>query len=207
MSAPWRARWVLALLALSAAAIAAAPSLMPPGYSWVFHSISESAAQGQQGAWMARTGFLLFGFAVLRLARIRRAGWGLLGTLLLGLFGVFMVSTAAFSHRPWQEGVEFDAFEDVLHSVTASGMGVAFAFGVLAVSIHRARASLPTRAFDLVAIAAAVVIPMTMAARPDIAGLAQRSMFLIAYLWYGSEALRGGQSTDGSSLREPRRGR
>jgi hypothetical protein len=183
----------LGLLILSAAAIVAAPLAMPPGYSWVSHAISESAAQGQQGAWVARLGFLLFGFSVLLLASIRRAAWGLPGTLLLGLFGVFMLATAAFSHKPWQVGVPFDEFEDLLHSVTATGMGTAFAFGVLAVAIHRARDSLPLRVSDVVAVAAAVVIPITMNARPDFAGFVQRAMFLIAYAWYGAEALRGSE--------------
>jgi hypothetical protein len=186
----WRELAVVGLLILSAVAIATAPFVMPSGYSWISHAISESAAQGQQRAWVARLGFLLFGFAVLLLASIRRAAWGWPGTLLLGLFGIFMVATAAFSHRPWQAGVPFDEFEDLLHSVTATGMGMAFAFGVLAVAIHRARTSLPLRIADVAAVAAAVVIPMTMNARPDIAGLVQRAMFLIAYAWYGAEALR-----------------
>lgn len=185
----WTTLSVVGLLALSAAAIATAPMVMPPGYSWISNAISESAAQAQEGAWLARLGFLLFGFAVLLLAPMKRPSWGLPATLLLGLFGVFMVSTAAFSHKPWQPEVPFDAFEDFLHSVTAGGMGTAFALGVLAVAVRRARGSLRVRPFDLVAIAAAVVIPLIMVARPDAAGLAQRSMFLIAYLWYGAEAL------------------
>ncbi len=38
----------------SAAAIALAPMALPGEYSWVRHSISESAAQAQDGAWVAR---------------------------------------------------------------------------------------------------------------------------------------------------------
>jgi hypothetical protein len=34
---------VLALLALSALAVAAAPAVMPDGYSWTSHAISESS--------------------------------------------------------------------------------------------------------------------------------------------------------------------
>lgn len=56
---------VLLLLALSAVLILVAPVMMPDSYSWVSNYISESAAQNVTDAWVARLGFLLFGFAVL----------------------------------------------------------------------------------------------------------------------------------------------
>jgi hypothetical protein len=40
---------------------------MPADYSWVSNTTSESAAQGVQGAWMARLGFVLFGMSVILL--------------------------------------------------------------------------------------------------------------------------------------------
>jgi hypothetical protein len=52
-------------------------------------------------------------------------------------FGIFMVATAAFSVRPWLEGVAFDFVEDGLHSFTATAMGFAFAFGVLVLFLQR----------------------------------------------------------------------
>lgn len=181
---------IVALLALSATAIALAPLAMPEGYSWVSNAISESAAQAQQGAWVARIGFLLFGFAVLWLTRQRREAWGTWGVVFFGAFGVFMISTAAFSHRPWQTGVPFDEFEDLLHSVTASGMGLAFAAGVVAVTLRRGSGAMRARAFDVVAVLASVVLPMGMANWASVGGLLQRLLFLIAYVWYAVEALR-----------------
>jgi hypothetical protein len=56
---------VLSCLTVSALALAVAPMLMPESYSWVVHTTSESAAQGVNGAWLARLGFVAFGFAVL----------------------------------------------------------------------------------------------------------------------------------------------
>lgn len=85
---------VLSLLVLSAAAVGVAPLVMADGYSWVSHAISESAAQAQEGAWVARLGFLLMGFAVLRLDRLAAPRRGRAGAFLLGAFGVLLVEDA-----------------------------------------------------------------------------------------------------------------
>jgi len=56
---------VLAGLGASAAALAAAPALMPASYSWISDTTSQSAAQGLSGAWLARLGFVLLGLSVM----------------------------------------------------------------------------------------------------------------------------------------------
>ena len=103
-------------------------------------------------------------------------------------FGLFMVSTAAFSHRPWLTEAPFDEFEDVLHSITATGMGFAFAFGVVIRLLQRERGDNPRKIFDAVAIVAATALPLMGDLWPAYGGLTQRVLFLVAYLWYGAEA-------------------
>jgi hypothetical protein len=51
-----------------------------------------------------------------------------------------MFVTVAFSVRPWIEAHPFDPVEDGLHSFTATAMGFAFAFGVLACLLKRTSA-------------------------------------------------------------------
>lgn len=181
---------VLVGFAASVAALAAAPALMPAGYSWVSQTTSESAAQGVQGAWLARLGFLLFGLSVILLATLCRDGWGRWAAGLHAGFGVLMTATAAFSHRPFAAGVAFDPTEDLLHSVGATGMGFAFAGGVLATAAVRVRAHARWRTLDAVAVAASVAIPLGMSAWPGIDGLIQRLMFAVSFAWYGVEAVR-----------------
>lgn len=180
---------VLLLLVLSATAVFVAPLVMPESYFWVSNVISESAAQNVHGAWIARLGFLLFGFAVLWLSISSRSMWARGAYWFHVGFGVFMVSTAAFSHRPWVVDVPFDWFEDLLHSVTATGMGFAFAFGVLVRLLQRRRSERYKRAFDGVAILAAVLLPVSGGLWASVGGFTQRLMFLVAYLWYGNEAM------------------
>jgi len=180
---------ILLLLASSGAGFVLAPLALPPSYSWVRHSISESAAQGLVGAWVARSGFLLFGLAVLWLAAALRPRWGNWGSTALGTFGVMMFATAAYSHRPWLAGVPFDASEDLLHSATATIMGTAFAVGVVLVGMARRNASHLDRILDGIAVLASVAIPVAMSQGTGLTGLLQRCMFLTAYVWYGREAL------------------
>jgi TRAP-type C4-dicarboxylate transport system permease small subunit len=80
---------ILALYLVAILSLALAPLLMPAGYDWVRHTTSESAAQGLDGAWLARLGFVAFGLAVL------------------------MVATAAFSTRPWDPELPYSRVEDL----------------------------------------------------------------------------------------------
>lgn len=184
-----QATGVLVLLLISAICVAAAPLLMPESYSVVENAVSASAGQGIESAWVARTGFLMLGFGVLLLSVVRSGQWGVWGRLLMRIYGISIIAAAAYAHKPWLD-VPFDEFEDLLHSVAASAVGFAFTVGVLFVTARRGPNAGWARAFDLVAVAAAVIIPMTMFNVPDVEGLIQRIMFAIGYVWYAAEAVR-----------------
>ena len=181
---------VILLLAASALSLLGASLLMPESYSWLSNTTSESAAQGVEGAWLARLGFLEFGLAVLWLATSMRAVWARGAKWLHAAFGIFMLATAAFSHKPWLANVPFDHVEDFLHSFTATAMGFAFSLGVFVRLLQRDRHDFYNRLYDIAALATATIIPILMIILPTIDGLIQRLMFVIAYLWYGNEALQ-----------------
>ena len=183
---------VVGLLLASFLALLLAPTQMPSSYDWLRHTTSESGAQGIAGAWLARLGFLLFGLAVIWQITLLRDEWSLPVQFFLGAFGVFMTAVAAFSARPWLPDLPFDPVEDWLHSFAASGMGFAFALGV---GLRWWQRPVKVRFVDLVALAASIFMPLAMSFLPDWAGLFQRLMFTIAYLWYGLELLNFGQPT------------
>ena len=162
---------------------------MPADYSWISHTTSESAAQGVDGAWLARLGFLLFGLGVIWLAALKRRVWGCWATVLHISFGVFMIAAAVFSARPWDVTLPYDPIEDLLHSVAATAMGFSFSFGVVAVVLRRWNDDSTFRWFDVVAIVASVVLPLGMTSVSDGAGALQRGIFLVAYAWYGRETV------------------
>ena len=177
---------VVVLLAVALVALVT-PFAMPASYSWTEHGISESAAQGIDGAWVTRTGFILFGLAVLWLARLRHDAWKLVGTALHGAFAVSMFAVAAFSAKSWEPDAVYVESEDVLHSVFAGIIGFGFIAGVVAVMVARrlpsTRAALP----DIAAIIIPSAVSLTMST--SIWGLLQRTMFLTAAAWYTREAI------------------
>ena len=179
------------LLAISLLALLLAPSQMPASYSWLRHTTSESAAQGVPGAWLARLGFLIFGLTVVWISDRLQGRWAIPVRLMHAAFGVLMTATAAFSTRPWLPDITYDPIEDALHSLTATSMGFAFAIGAVLRLLHRGH-DLSGRVMDLVAIVAAIAIPLAMSAFPEWDGLLQRGMFALAYIWYGFERLRNG---------------
>jgi hypothetical protein len=125
----------------------------------------------------------MFGLAVLWLTAVSGGRWGRWGTMFHGVFGVLMTATAAVSHRPFEPGIMFDRTEDLLHLVTATTMGFAFAVGVVAVMVHRP-GRLTSRRALVTALAASVIIPLSIGLWIGSAGMLQRSMFRDAYLWY-----------------------
>lgn len=195
---------VLLLLVGSVVSVVIAPLLMPSSYSIVEHSISESAAQGVEGAWLARLGFMMFGLAVLLLASLAGYRWGVWGGIAHRVWGVSMIGAAVFSHMPWLD-TPYDVFEDTLHSIASFAVGMSFIVGVLLVTFRRGPGNGLMRVFDWIAMGIALVVPPIMFNVDGVAGVVQRAMFAVAYLWYGLEAfrlLRGSRSThdEGRSL-------
>jgi len=180
---------VIPLLALSAVLVVVAARAMPAGYSWLALSISESAAQGLEHAWIARLGFVCFGLGVLVLSIAARALWPRLTYWCNLLFAFAMFAAAAFSHAPWLAGVAADAIEDFLHSIAATGMGFAYCLGVVARFLRRPPGALLGRGLDVISLTVAIVLPLLLAAASEYAGLVQRVMFGVAYIWFGREAL------------------
>ena len=173
----------------SALALALAPLVLDSSYSWLKHTTSEAGAQGVDGAWLARTGFVLFGVSVLWVTFLARRRWGQPAVAFHLAFGLSMFCVAGFSIRPWIANLPFDSTEDSLHSVFATIIGFAFAFGVASVAARLAMAGHRFRALDLVAMAASIVVPVVMGVFDDIDGGLQRLMFGVAYIWYIREAL------------------
>lgn len=180
---------MLFLLVISVAALGVAPQYMPDTYSWIANTTSESAAQGLEYAWIARLGFVFFGFGVILLSHLARSGWSTLAKINHVLFGAMMVLAAAFSHRHWVSEVPFDQIEDQLHSVSATLMGFVFSFGVIFCFLRR-REDRIGKGLDLIALAAAIFIPLAMLFYDNIDGLIQRVMFGLSYVWYMRETLK-----------------
>lgn len=182
-------RRAIAMLYLAAGVcLAAAPLLLPANYEWLRHTVSESAAQGLDGAWLARFGLFALGFAVICTASADQF-WSRTARTFHYAFGVLMVAAATFSARPADPTLPYASTEDVIHSVAATAMGFAFAIGVALVGYTRAAAGGRFSVLDVVAVLASIVIPLAMVSWDGSAGLVQRVMFAIAIAWYVTETV------------------
>ena len=162
------------------AAAVAGPFLSHPDCSSITHSVSELAGQNMPNAWIMRTGFVAFGTATILAALMRLTATPAVSAALV-VFGLAMIAAAVWSHLPIDQGLGGSTTEDDLHSIAASGMGVAFATACVA------RFWTPGRKrpdiFNVIALCCSVGLPLAMLGFPEIAGAAQRLMFLISFVW------------------------
>ncbi len=100
-------------------------------------------------------------------------------------FGISMLSVAVFSNKPWVEGIPYNNTEDVLHSIGSSAVGIAFIANVIVISMSRIHHNSKTITFDLFAIIASLIIPLSMGFLAGYRGILQRAMFTVSYIWYG----------------------
>ncbi len=182
----------LALLALAGGllGLGLAPLAMPASYSWIANSISESGAQQLPGAWVARSGFLLFGLGIVLTAIARTRVWRRVATGFLAAFGLLAMSCAAFSTHQWDATAPFDPTESFLHSAAATVMGFCYGIGVLIVAILDRTMTVAHRVLSYVAVVSSVALPISVGLLPFVGGLLQRLMFAIAFAWFIVEALR-----------------
>lgn len=175
---------LVGLLFVSALMLGFAPLLMEDSYSWIRHTTSESAGQMVEGAWFARTGFVIYGITIIMIAFF---GFGLmlLRKLPFLAFGISMFAVAIFSHRPWIDGIEYSATEDTLHSIASASVGMSFIACVMVISFTRKKKNIWNVVFDVFTIISSIVISLLMAYLVSYEGILQRIMFLISYIWYG----------------------
>jgi hypothetical protein len=187
-------------LILSALLLAIAPRFMGPAYNWLIHSISESAAQNTENGWIARTGFALYGVAIIAFSFAAPApsNWRYLP------FGLAMILVGIWSNAPYVTGRTFDAREDTLHSLASALVGMSFILAVISSLLADRPMRRAAVAFDIVALLAAAAVPLIMSNMESIRGLAQRVMFLTSYVWFFVETQSRGVGEAQRSSQMPR---
>jgi hypothetical protein len=171
-------------LLLATALLVAVMFLLPfwsfEGYSLLENTTSHLGAQGSPNAWAMNVTFLIVGVAV------QLAGWHKLvhhplPLLFLGVFAISLVLCGFYRHGPLVEGFEGNDFEDRRHSIFATTTG--FGFVAFAVSMVFASREPRDRALAGTVAALATLFSLGMAIWPDLMGLFQRAMFLMAFSW------------------------
>ncbi|MGI6773623.1 MAG: DUF998 domain-containing protein [Clostridiales bacterium] len=149
-------------------------------YSIIRNTTSHLGAQSTPNAWIMNAAFVLVGLSSILEGWLHlRKMW--FHRILLSIFGFGLIMVAVFRHAPIVEGIEFDAFEDKLHSIFASLVG--FMFTVLAISTAFIEKALKHRITDIAVGLAATLLSVLMQLLPAFAGLWQRAIFIMSFTW------------------------
>lgn len=175
------------LYATSLVMIASAPLLMAESYSWIANTVSESGAQGVQGAWLFRTGVLMTAAATVSLVAAARDDIPTSSKRALTLYALALVAAAAFPEKPWFDGSHNEIVAG-LHTLAAFNAGLWFGVGVFTASRHRSSSA--ARRYDFVMILMVATIPVLMIAYESYEGLLQRILIFAGYAWLFLETSR-----------------
>ncbi len=182
-------RLALGMFVTSAVALAVAPVFLPPSYSWVENTVSESAGQGVRGAWLVRSGVLLTSLAAVLLSVRARGLWNRSCRTAFRFYAFALLGVAFFADGPWNK-VPYNRSEAFFHTFSAFWAAVGFALGVLAVNRTRSRDARLTKAFDWVVALGTGMIPVAMLVFLGQAGLLQRLLAVAGYTWLILETVR-----------------
>ena len=182
------ARWARAGLVVSILFLGAAPMMVAESYSVAHNTLSESGAQGVDGAWVLRVGILLTAGSVLLLSVAAGSRWLPRVKWWIRIYATALILLAAFSEAPW-DGSPHDEMVASLHTVFGIAGAIAFIVGAAALATSRPRAERLARGFDWLVIAVIALIPQVMHLS-ELDGLLQRTMVILGYLWLLVEASR-----------------
>ncbi len=152
-------------------------------YSIVQNTTSHLGAQFAPNAWIMNVTFLILGLACIKESLFYLKTF-YFHQICLHLFGVGLIITGIFQHAPIIEGISYNVFEDNMHSIFASLVG--FSFVLLAFSASFIESKFKYRYLDIAVALLATLFSIIMASFPEIAGIVQRTMFIMAFTWIHS---------------------
>ena len=173
----------LALLSGSVVCLAVAPFLLPDGYSWIAHTVSESGGQGVGWGWVVRIGVLMAACAGFLMVALAGRRWSLGARFFIRFYSAALIGVALVADGSWDDSRPYNHLEAFFHTFSAFWAAVGFALGVLLVSLRRTGVSPWVRSYDLLLVAATITIPILMLVFEPYAGMLQRTLALLGYGW------------------------
>ncbi len=156
------------------------PFFSVESYSIIANTTSHLGAQQAPHAWVMNVVFVLLGVATIIRVSSLFNNYKFTTTMLI-VFGLGLIMTALFRHRPIIEGVEFDLLQDQLHSLFASVVGFSFVMSCVTLLFENTTKQVKVMAIVLGVFASLLSWMMFMF--PSIMGILQRIMFLVSFYW------------------------
>jgi len=177
---PHGIRFILPVSIVMFLAIFILPFYSAKGYSIIKYTTSQLGAQNSPNAWIMNTVFILLGISCILESWFHLKGYWVHKTLLT-IFGSGLILVAFFQHAPIVDGTPYSHLEDTMHSIFSTVVGTSFT--VFAFSAAYIEKTNRRRALALGVGLVAIVLSMLMFSVVDFAGLWQRIMFIISFIW------------------------
>ena len=149
------------------------------GYSILSNTTSDLGAQKAPLNWLMNAGFIALGITVLLEGRQRMENYPI-AKIMLYFFSISLIGVGLFNQRPLTDETANLAV-DLFHSIFATSTGFSFSFLAFVMVFIFVKPLDKNLALAVAIIA--IVIPISMTLMPNIQGLLQRLMFLIAFSW------------------------
>ncbi|TPN87494.1 DUF998 domain-containing protein [Aquimarina algicola] len=156
------------------------PFFTTEGYSIFKNTLSELGAQNTSYNWVINIVFIALSCITIIVGITHLKGY-YISLILLFLFIISFFMTAIFLHAPIDTSLDFNHFEDELHSVFSTATGIFFCIYSLSVSFI-------TKKFDhkilsILVSLVALILSYSMFVHSDFRGIYQRGIFIMAFGW------------------------
>lgn len=156
------------------------PFYSTEGYSIFKNTTSHLGGQNIPNAWIMNTTFCLLGIACIMEAWLYLSNY-CFHKIILTIFGLGLILTALFQHALIVEGMPYYVFEDRLHSVFATVVGLSFTIFAFSVAFIEEKSI--SRLLAVLAGLIATGLSGLMFMVTDYTGIWQRLIFLITFAW------------------------
>jgi hypothetical membrane protein len=149
-------------------------------YSIAKNTTSQLGAQNTPNSWIMNSTFVLMGLCSIYFGWLHyRNYW--FHRIVLVCFGGSLILTAFFSHAPIDISLQFNEWEDQMHSVFAFITG--FSFTILAISTAIIKTVKIEKVIPITVGILATILSILMFSIDEFMGIWQRLLFIISFGW------------------------
>lgn len=156
------------------------PFFSVPSYVIWKNTTSHLGAQNAPNAWIMNVTFILLGIATFY-ESWRKLGKFYFQKIVISIFAIGLMMTGVFQHAPIIEGVEFNVFQDKMHSIFASLVG--FSFTLFAISSTFIESKMKKRYIAISIGILATFLSVLIFNISNLSGVWQRILFAGSFAW------------------------
>lgn len=156
------------------------PAFSAEGYSIIKNTTSQLGAQMTPNAWIMNIVFSLLGIVyAYEFIRTEDLHWSI--RLFILIFGASLIGAAIFNHAHIDADLDYNVWEDNLHSFFASLTGFSFVGVSFLIAIFERQTRL--KIYGIGAAVFSIILSLMIFTTSEYMGVWQRTMFIISFFW------------------------